>query len=241
MDGQVGVGGGRWGSFGLGPGGGFPGGGVASEHLGEFVGAGDDRRRDAAGRAVGRAAPVGPEMETACNDQAGGRADRGGRRDATPGSRSPTLCDQPRRRTPESVVALKAAAPGGPGWSRSGSSQARRTWAAGAREHRHRRPDGMESRRPTGRSAAETQTRVVALTPEELGALSFVCGRAGRRRTGPAAASSRSSLADAAKPATTAQPEDEPPLEIAGDKPVVFEATARRCAVGGPGRSRVTN
>jgi len=77
---------------------------------------------------------------------------------ATPGSRSPTDCAQPRRLTADSIVALKRA-PIRPRCRRSGSSHARSTWAAEPPCMDMVAPTGMESRRPMGRSALATQMR----------------------------------------------------------------------------------
>ena len=68
---------------------------------------------------------MGPEIDTAATTRPDGPR-TGAETDATPASRSPTLWAQPRRRTPERVVAVKAA-PCSPRCRRSGSSQARRT------------------------------------------------------------------------------------------------------------------
>ena len=68
---------------------------------------------------------MGPEIDRAARTRPDGPR-TGAETEATPGSRSPTDCAQPRRRTSESIVALKDA-PYRPRWRRSGSSQASRT------------------------------------------------------------------------------------------------------------------
>src|SRR5690606_29966517 len=78
--------------------------------------------------------------------------------EATPGSRSPTLWAQPRRRTADNVAALNFE-PCRPRCSRSGSSQANRIWAADPACMGSCVPTGMVSRSPVGRSAAATHTR----------------------------------------------------------------------------------
>src|SRR6478609_9377806 len=145
---------------------------------------------------------IGPEMDTAATTRPEGLR-TGADTEATPSSRSPTLCAHPRRRTPESVVAVNFA-PCSPRWSRSGSSQASSTWAAEPASIDRLAPTGMESRRPTGRSAAATQMRWSPWRRNSC-ALSFVWSRRAPR-TGPAAARSRSSpAADASSPSRGAR------------------------------------
>ena len=71
---------------------------------------------------------IGPETETAATTRFEGPR-TGAETEATPGSRSPIDWAQPRRRTPESAVAVKRA-PWRPRCRRSGSSQAIRICAA---------------------------------------------------------------------------------------------------------------
>ena len=100
---------------------------------------------------------MGPEIDTAAMTLP--LAPRTGAETlATPGSRSPTDWAHPRRRTAESMVALKRA-PTRPRWRRSGSSQASRTWAPEPPSMDMVAPTGIESRRPMGRSALATQMR----------------------------------------------------------------------------------
>ena len=82
----------------------------------------------------------------------------GAETDATPASRSATLCAQPRRRTPASTVAVKRACRR-PRCMRSGSSQASRIWAAEPAVIGSTDPTGTVSRRPERRSVAATQMR----------------------------------------------------------------------------------
>ncbi len=100
---------------------------------------------------------MGPEMDSAARTRPEGPR-TGADTEATPGSRSPTDCAQPRRRTSESMVALKEA-PYRPRCRRSGSSQASRTWAAEPALMESVAPTGIESRRPISRSEAATHTR----------------------------------------------------------------------------------
>ena len=161
---------------------------------------------------------IGPEIDTAATTRPDGPR-TGAETEATPGSRSPTLCAQPRRRTAERAVALNLA-PCSPRWSRSGSSQARRICAAEPASMVRLDPTGIESRRPTGRSAAATQMRWSPWRRNSW-ALSFVWSRSAPR-TGPAAASSRSSPAADASSARRGS-EDEAALHVAGDEAVVLE------------------
>ncbi len=78
--------------------------------------------------------------------------------DATPISRSETDCAHPRLRTADRFVAVKLA-PCKPRWSLSGSSHAKSTCAADPAFIERVAPIGIESRRPTVRSAAATHTR----------------------------------------------------------------------------------
>ncbi len=101
---------------------------------------------------------IGPETETAATTRLEGPR-TGAETEATPGSRSPIDCAQPRRRTPLSAVAVNRA-PWRPRCSRSGSSQASRTWAAEPAFIGRVLPTGTVSRRPESRSAAATQIRI---------------------------------------------------------------------------------
>ena len=100
---------------------------------------------------------MGPEIEIAATTLPPGPR-TGAETEATPGSRSPTDWAQPRRRTAESMVAVKRA-PVRPRCRRSGSSQASSTWAAEPPCMDMVAPTGMESRSPMGRSALATQMR----------------------------------------------------------------------------------
>ena len=100
---------------------------------------------------------IGPDTDTAATTRPDGPR-TGADTDATPGSRSPTLCAQPRRRTPASIVAVKRA-PCSPRCRRSGSSQASSTCAAEPPSIDSTLPTGTVSRRPCSRSAAATQIR----------------------------------------------------------------------------------
>ena len=180
---------------------------------------------------------IGPEIDTAAMTRPEGER-TGADTEATPGSRSPTLCAQPRRRTPDSAVAVNAA-PCRPRCSRSGSSHASSTWAAEPARMDSVAPTGIESRRPTGRSAADDADPVLALAAEELGALAGVVAQRAEHRAGgreqAVLAGGRGELAEA-------RAEDEAPLQVAGRRG--GGARARRPAggrSGGPGRWRVTS
>ncbi len=99
----------------------------------------------------------GPETETAAMILPEGER-TGAETEATPCSRSPIDCAQPRRRMPDSAVAEKAAFCS-PRCMRSGSSQASSIWAAEPARMVSCEPTGMVSRSPEGRSAAATHTR----------------------------------------------------------------------------------
>ena len=96
-----------------------------AQDLGELVGAGDHGRRVQATGLTGDALDRAPEMETAATTRPDGPR-TGADTEATPNSRSLTLWAQPRRRTPDKVVAVNFA-PWSPRCIRSGSSQASRT------------------------------------------------------------------------------------------------------------------
>ena len=100
---------------------------------------------------------MGPETDTAATTKPVALR-TGAETEVTPGSRSPTDCAQPRRRTSESIVALKAA-PRRPRCSRSGSSHASKICADEPAFMVSTAPTGIESRRPMGRSAVATQMR----------------------------------------------------------------------------------
>jgi hypothetical protein len=72
-----------------------------AQHFGEFVRAGDHGRRvQRPGWRESRS--IGPEIDTAAMTRPDGPR-TGAETEATPGSRSPTLCAQPRRRTADSA------------------------------------------------------------------------------------------------------------------------------------------
>ena len=143
----------------------------------------------------------------------------GAETDATPCSRSPTDCAQPRRRMPDSAAAEKAAF-WRPRCIRSGSSQASSTWAAEPARMVSWEPTGMVSRSPDGRSAAATQTRYVALAPPQLGGLAGDVAQPGQHGSGgrqqPVLAGGGGQLG---QPRT----EDEAALHVAGHETVVLE------------------
>ena len=86
-----------------------------------------------------------PRTETAAMTLPPGRT--GAETDATPCSRSPTDCAQPRRRMPDGAAAENAAFCS-PRCMRSGSSQASSTWAADPARIVSCDPTGIVSRRP---------------------------------------------------------------------------------------------
>ena len=100
---------------------------------------------------------IGPDTDTAAMTLPEGER-TGAETDATPCSRSPTLCAQPRRRTPASAAALNEAL-WRPRCMRSGSSHASRICAADPAPMVSWLPTGTVSRSPDGRSAAATHTR----------------------------------------------------------------------------------
>ena len=91
---------------------------------------------------------IGPEIARRATTRLLGPR-TGAETEATPRSRSAIDWAQPRRRTPESMVAVKRA-PSRPRCSRSGSSQANRIWAAEPARMVRVAPIGTESRSPTG-------------------------------------------------------------------------------------------
>ena len=99
----------------------------------------------------------GPDTDTAATTLPEGER-TGAETEPTPGSRSPTLWAQPRRRTADSSAAENVAL-SRPLFIRSGSSQASRICAADPAAMVSWPPTGIESRRPVGRSAAATHTR----------------------------------------------------------------------------------
>lgn len=179
---------------------------------------------------------MGPLIETAATTRP--PAPRtGADTEATPASRSATLCAQPRRRTPDRAVAVNFA-PCNPRCNRSGSSQASNICAAEPASIDSALPTGIESRRPIGRSAAATQIRwspwrrnSCALSPVwSLRAVS----------TGPAAARSRSSPAAAAS-SPSRGPRTNRPCKSRATRRWCSSATASRCAVGRASPVEVTN
>ena len=139
--------------------------------------------------------------------------------DATPASRSATLWAQPRRRTPDSAVAVNAA-PCRPRCRRSGSSQASRHLGGRAREHRQRRADGdrvAQADGPLGRGDADA---LVALAAEELGALVRVVPQRAEDRTG---CGEQAVLAGRGGQLAEARAEHEASLHVTRDEAVVLE------------------
>jgi hypothetical protein len=170
---------------------------------------------------------MGPDTDTAATTLP--VCDRtGADTDATPGSRSPTDCAQPRRRTTASIDALKRA-PWSPRCMRSGSSHASNTWAAEPASIVRVDPTGIVSRRPLGRSEAATQIRRSPCRRNSW-ALSPVASR-NAERIGPAAASSRSSPADVAS-SPRRGPRTKRPCMSRATSRWCSRATASRCAVG---------
>ena len=103
--------------------------------------------------------------------------------DATPCSRSPTDCAQPRRRMPDSAAAEKAAFCR-PRWIRSGSSQASSTCAAEPARMVSCEPTGIgvaQAGRPLGGGHADA---VVALAAPQLRRLAGDVAQAGEHRAG---------------------------------------------------------
>ncbi len=152
----------------------------------------------------------------------------GAETEATPCSRSPTDCAQPRRRMPDSAAAENAAF-WRPRCMRSGSSHASSTWAAEPARMVSCEPTGIVSRRPEGRSAAATQTRMSPWRRHSC-ADSPVMSRS-RASTGPAVASSRSSPA-AADSSASRGPRTNRPCMSRATRRWCSSATASRCAVG---------
>ena len=145
-----------------------------------------------------------------------------------PGSRSPSDCAQPRRRTPASTVAENRAWRR-PSSRRSWSSHATSTCAAEPAFIDSCVPTGIVSRSPIGRSAEATHTRQSPCR-RKICADSPV---ASRRfiRTGPAAAIRRSSpAADASS--TSREPSTNRPWMSRPTNRWWASATASRCTVG---------
>ena len=111
-------------------------------------------------------------------------------------------------------------APCRPRCRRSGSSQASSTWAADPASIDSVAPIGMESRRPTGRSAAETQMRWSPWRRKSW-ALSLVWSRRAPS-TGPGGGE-QPVLAGGGGELGQARAEDEAALHVAGDEAVVLQ------------------
>ena len=156
----------------------------------------------------------------------------GAETEATPCSRSPTDCAQPRRRMPESAAAEKAAF-WRPRCIRSGSSQASSTWAAEPARMVSCEPTGIVSRRPEGRSAAATQTRYVALAAPQLRGLA---GDVAQPRQHRAGGGQQPVLAGGGGQLGQPRAEHEPALHVAGDQPVVLQRDGEPVR-GRPGES----
>ncbi len=180
---------------------------------------------------------MGPEIETAAMTRPDG-ARTGADTDATPGSRSPTLCAQPRRRTPERAVAVKAA-PCRPRCRRSGSSQASSTWAADPARMDSVAPTGMESRRPDRALGGGDAHAVLALPAVELGALVGVVAKRTEHRAG---SGQQAVLPGGRGELTETRPEHETALQVAGHEAVVLECdgqSVRRRAGEAGGRDEL--
>ena len=186
------------------------------------------RPRRAAGRADGTAARSGPEIDTAATTRPDGPR-TGADTEATPVSRSPTLCAQPRRRTPDSAVAvnlraLQAAVQ--PVRLLPGEQHLR--GRAGVHRQRWRRPGSSRAGRPDARPR---RRRCAGRPGGGTAGRSRRCGRAGAPSTGPAAASSRSSPAADASSASRGPSTNRPCMSRATSR-WCSRATASRCAVG---------
>ena len=143
----------------------------------------------------------------------------GAETEATPGSRSPIDWAQPRRRTPDRAVAVKRA-PCRPRCSRSGSSQAIRTWADEPAFMVSVEPTGTVSRRPDrplGRGHADAH---VALAAVELRALARDVAQMRQHRAGRG---QQSVLARGRGQLGQPGAENEAALHVARHQPVVFQ------------------
>ena len=123
----------------------------------ELVGARHDRGR-VQPTGLTRDRSIAPEIDTAAPPRAPTAPQTGAETDATPDSRSLTLCAQPRRRTPGQGGGVEHRAlqpPVQPVRLLPGEQD------LGGRPgvHGELAPTGIESRRPIGRSAAATQIR----------------------------------------------------------------------------------
>ena len=146
--------------------------------------------------------------------------------DATPASRSATLWAQPRRRTPDSAVAVNAA-PCRPAVQAVGLLPGQQDLRGRAGEHRQRRADGdrvAQADGPLGRGDADA---LVALAAEELGALVRVVAQGAEDRAG---CCEQAVLAGRGGQLAEARAEHEAALHVARDEAVVLEGD--RQAVG---------
>ena len=123
---------------------------------------------------------TGPEIDTAATTLPDG-ARTGADTEATPGSRSPMLWAQPRRRTAERVVAVKRA-PCRPRCSRSGSSHASRICAAEPARIVSAEPDGDGVAQAHGALGRGDADPLVALAAVELGRLAGVVAQRDEHR-----------------------------------------------------------
>ena len=135
----------------------------------------------ASGRAAARAVPADRTDTAAITLPEGERT--GAETDATPCSRSPTDCDQPRRRMPASAVAQYAAFCR-PRCIRSGSSQASRICAAEPARMVSWEPTGSCRRRPVGALRGGDADAVLALLLPQLRGLAGDVAEPGQHRSG---------------------------------------------------------
>ena len=161
---------------------------------------------------------IGPETETAATIRPAGPR-TGADTEATPGSRSPTDCDHPRRRTADKAVAVKRASRK-PAVQPLGLLPGQQDLGRRAGLHRQRRTDGhrvAQAGQPLGRGNADP---AVALPAIELRALAGDVAQPGQHRSGRL---EQAVLAGGGGELAQPGAEHEAALQVARDEPVVLE------------------
>ena len=156
----------------------------------------------------------------------------GAETEATPCSRSPTDCAQPRRRMPDSAAAENAACCS-PRCIRSGSSQASSTWAAEPGAHGQLRADGDGVAQAAGPLGGRDAHAVLALAAPQLGRLAGDVAQPGQHGAG---GGQQPVLAGGGRQLGQARAQDEAALHVARDEAVVLEGD-REPVRGGAGQA----
>ena len=170
---------------------------------------------------------MGPEIDTAATTRPDGPR-TGAETDATPGSRSPTLCAHPRRRTTDSAVAVNAGALQTP-VQPVGFLPRQQHLSGGSGEHGQAGTDRDGVAQPDRPVGGRDANALVTLATEQLGALVGVVAQGAQDRSGgreqPVLTGRRGQLAQP-------RPKDEPALHVSAHQPVVLqrdgEAVRRR-------------